>query len=92
MKGIDRTQLNRPLHGLQQQLDIKELARILGINMAKARTLSHLWGLPFVRIGGALRFDPRTVLEWLDTLDAYNVRLENANDARRCNKAETMAS
>ena len=73
MSEIYRKQLDRPLHGLRQLLNIKELAKTLGISLAKARTLSHLWGLPFVKIDRAVRFDPKTVLEWLDTLEEHGV-------------------
>jgi excisionase family DNA binding protein len=48
-----------------QLLTVKEVAKLLQLSIAGVRDLQARRHLPFIKVGGAVRFEKRDILEYL---------------------------
>ena len=54
------------MHGIPVLLDIETVAECLGISMRQVRRMVAEGQIPYVRIGGLIRFDPDEIVQWID--------------------------
>jgi excisionase family DNA binding protein len=57
--------LPQRIEGMQRALTASELAAILAISPITVYKMAKAGRLPSLRIGTAVRFDPRAIAEWL---------------------------
>lgn len=56
--------LERRRKNMSKLLDTEELADFFGVNKDTIRRWKEQEGMPFIKIKGALRFDPEEIKEW----------------------------
>lgn len=55
-------------------LTIKDVAVLLKVSMTTVRRLQQGRRLPFIKVGGSVRFDQRDILEYLKKARVENIR------------------
>ena len=65
---------------MQHHLTIKQLSERLGIDPSTLYKQKDRLGIPYVKVGGAVRFDPAKVQKWLDL---HEVNAEPTIERRR---------
>jgi excisionase family DNA binding protein len=66
-RSADRPSRSEALaHSATLLLKPREAARVLGISERTLWALTHQNGIPHVRIGRAVRYDPRDLQAWID--------------------------
>jgi excisionase family DNA binding protein len=68
---------------LDSLLTVGELCQHLNVKQSFIYSLTHQKKIPYVKIGGILRFRKSVIDEWLKTLEVANVSSEGREQERR---------
>lgn len=52
----------------KRYLSVEEACEFLGIKRTKLYRLKKEGGLPYIRLGGSLKFDEEDLVKWMDSL------------------------
>jgi excisionase family DNA binding protein len=49
-------------------LDVKEVAELLGVSMVTVHRMKREGKIPYIKIGGSLKFDREDIYKWIESL------------------------
>ncbi|SHJ28575.1 helix-turn-helix transcriptional regulator [Clostridium magnum] len=49
-------------------LDVKEVAELLGVSTVTVHRMKKEGKIPYIKIGGSLKFDREDIYKWIETL------------------------
>ncbi len=52
--------------GIEFLLGVEDAAEVLGVPAARLARRWRDWGLPGLKVGGAVKFDPELLAEWVE--------------------------
>ena len=61
------------LEGEKGLLTVEKLAALLSVSERHVYQLAQCGKLPHLKIGGAIRFDPQVVIEWLNLAESGDI-------------------
>ena len=61
--------------GVEYLLGVEDAAELLGVPEKRLARRWRDWGLPGLKVGGAVRFDPNALEEWLEQAKAVERRV-----------------
>lgn len=53
---------------IKKYLSVEETCEFLGIKRTKLYKLKNEGGLPYIKLGGSLKFDVEDLIKWMDSL------------------------
>lgn len=64
----ERLSVSERVASFKRALKVKELSNILAISHKTIYKQAQRGEIPSIRVGGAVRFDPKAVADWLDKM------------------------